>query len=201
MRLVMQSSRNHTRTAARQRAPRHGLVLLLLLLLAVLAACGGSPDLVEAENPPATGGGDSEAPAPRMVTVEVFFDDLDRGDIGEVFGVERQVAFPRVLRGAMTELLQGPTADEQAAGYTSWFSADTAGLLRSVEITDRVAHISFDATLPEIIPNASTSAGSAALLAALDATATQFPTVDAAIYSLEGDTAAFYQWLQLDPPR
>jgi len=197
---ITQSPIVPTRTAAPpRRASCRGLVLLLLL--AVLAACGGSPDVADAGDATAVRGDGEQTAAPRMVSVEVFFDDLDRGDSGEVFGVERQVAFPRVLRGAMTELLQGPTPDEQTAGYTSWFSDDTAGLLQAVEITDRVAHISFDAALPEIIPNASSSAGSTALLAALDATATQFPTVDAAIYSLDGDTTAFYEWLQLDPPR
>jgi hypothetical protein len=51
-----------------------------------------------------------------------------------------------------------------------------------------------------VIPNASSSCGSAILLAQLDATATQFPTVDRAVYSIDGDTRAFYEWLQLVPP-
>jgi hypothetical protein len=35
----------------------------------------------------------------------------------------------------------------------------------------------------------------------LDATTTQFPTVEDAVYSLDGDITAFYEWLQRDPPR
>lgn len=39
------------------------------------------------------------------------------------------------------------------------------------------------------------------LLAQLDRTATQFPTVRRAIYSFNGSRHAFYEWLQLSPPR
>jgi hypothetical protein len=51
-----------------------------------------------------------------------------------------------------------------------------------------------------IIPNASTSCGSALLLAQLDRTALQLPTVDRAVYSFDGSVRRFYEWLQLDPP-
>ena len=141
-----------------------------------------------------------EAPAAPTALVEVYFTNLDLGADHEVFAVERRVAAPEVLHGALEQLLAGPTEAEQEQGYWSWFSAETAGLLDSVRIEDGVAFVHFDASLPEVIPNASTSAGSAALLAALDATSTQFPTVDEAIYSLEGDVDPFYEWLQLTPP-
>jgi hypothetical protein len=38
------------------------------------------------------------------------------------------------------------------------------------------------------------------LLAQLDRTATQFPTVDRAEYSIDGSRRAFSEWLQLAPP-
>jgi hypothetical protein len=41
---------------------------------------------------------------------------------------------------------------------------------------------------------------SAMLLGELDATVTQFPDIDRAIYSFNGDVEAFYGWLQLAPP-
>lgn len=40
-----------------------------------------------------------------------------------------------------------------------------------------------------------------ALRAQLDSTATQFPTVDRAVYSIGGDMATFYHWLQADVPK
>jgi hypothetical protein len=51
-----------------------------------------------------------------------------------------------------------------------------------------------------LIPNASSSCGSAMLLAQLNRTATQFPTVRRAVYSFNGDRHAFYEWLQREPP-
>lgn len=102
-----------------------------------------------------------------------------------------------VLRAAIESLQAGPTAGEQAAGYTSWFSSETASLPVGVTISSGTAVVDFDPSLPTIIPNASTSAGSTQLLAQLDATVFQFPTVTAVEYRLGGRCDAFFQWLQM----
>jgi putative hemolysin len=125
---------------------------------------------------------------------------VDGGECDEIVARPRTSTVEGVLGDAMTQLLAGPTDDEIAEGLGSWFSADTAGMLRAIEIDDGVARISFAADLRTTIPNASSSCGSAGLLAQLDATATQFSTVDRAIYSLDGDVDAFYEWLQLSAP-
>jgi spore germination protein GerM len=135
------------------------------------------------------------------VTVQVFFHHADRGSESDVFAVERHVEPPAVLRGALVALLAGPTASERDAGYESWFTSATSGLLDDVRLEGGVAHVAFDASLPKVIPNASTSAGSARLLGELDATVTQFDAVDEVVYSLEGDVDAFYEWLQAVAPR
>lgn len=110
----------------------------------------------------------------------------------------RTVQAPAVLTGALQQLLAGPTAEERAWTATM-LSSQTAGMLRSVTIRDRVAHIDL-ADLRRVIPNASTACGSASLLSQLDATATQFPTVLRARYSINGDEATFYHWLQRGVP-
>lgn len=125
---------------------------------------------------------------------------VDGGECDEVVPRPRTSTVEGVLGDAMTQLLAGPTDDEIAEGLGSWFSADTAGMLRAIEIDDGVARISFATDLRTTIPNASSSCGSAGLLAQLDATATQFASVDEAVYSLDGDVAAFYEWLQLSAP-
>jgi hypothetical protein len=71
--------------------------------------------------------------------------------------------------------------------------------VRSVRISDRVAHVDFR-SFASHVPNASTSCGSALLLAQLDRTATQFPTVKRAVYSFNGSRRAFYEWLQREAP-
>lgn len=146
-------------------------------------------------------GPDDEAPDGAVVSV--YFTNPDRGaddEWSEPYAVERTVPAPDVLRGALEALLEGPTPDEEAEGYESWFSAETSGLLNSVELEDGTAYVDFDATLRDVIPNASTSSGSRLLLTQLSTTATQFPTVDEAIYSLDGDVDGFYLWLQMSPP-
>ena len=125
---------------------------------------------------------------------------VDGGECDEVVPRLRTSTVEGVLGDAMTQLLAGPTDDEIAEGLSSWFSADTAGMVRAIEIDDGVARISFATDLRTTIPNASSSCGSAGLLAQLDATATQFATVEQAIYSLDGDVDAFYEWLQLSAP-
>ena len=116
-----------------------------------------------------------------------------------VLPLRRTVASPAVLRGAMRALLAGPTAAERARGYRGWFSEKTAGHLRGVRIADGVAYVDFR-TFARDIPNASSSCGSALLLAQLEWTAKQFPTVRRAVYSFDGSRRAFYEWLQRDVP-
>jgi len=99
----------------------------------------------------------------------------------------------------MNALLRGPTSVERRRGYGGWFSSQTAGMLRGVRLTRSIAYIDFK-DFRRIIPNASSSCGSAGLLAQLDRTATQFPTVRRAIYSFNGSRTAFYEWLQLSSP-
>ena len=99
----------------------------------------------------------------------------------------------------MEALLLGPTDEERQMGYDSWFSPAVGWSLDSIGISDGVAQIDFGADSP-LINNASTSCGSMSFLAQLDSTATQFPTVDRAVYSFGGDIEAFYGWLQRSPP-
>ncbi len=102
-----------------------------------------------------------------------------------------------VLNAAIGQLLSGPTPQESAAGFTSWFSAETANLAYTVNVrSDATAIVDFDARVRELIPNASTSAGSSALLTQLNGTVFQFPNIARVEYRLGGDCEAFWNWLQ-----
>lgn len=160
-------------------------------LVAFVLVAGGSQDeparSVAAATPPAA-------------VVKVHF---PRGDDGKsctrVRARRRSVRPPAVLRGAIAALLRGPTRAERRSGYGGWFSARTAGRLRSVSLRAGTARIDFG-DLRRVIPNASTSCGSALLLAQLDRTARQFPSVKRTVYSFDGDVRAFYEWLQRPAP-
>ncbi len=134
------------------------------------------------------------------VRVAIF---ASRGDPGRnctrVFPLSRTVRTPAVLSGAMRALLRGPTAAERGRGYGGWFSQKTAGMLRSARIANGVAHVDFR-NFSRVIPNASSACGSALLLAQLNRTAKQFPSVRRAVYSFDGSARAFYEWLQRSPP-
>jgi Sporulation and spore germination len=119
-------------------------------------------------------------------------------DCDRVYGVRRTVVAPAVLKGALQALLRGPTATERGRGYGGWFSAKTAGMLRGVRLSGGVARVDFR-DFRRVIPGASSSCGSALLLAQLDRTATQFPAVHRAVYSFDGSRRAFYEWLQRSP--
>jgi hypothetical protein len=133
--------------------------------------------------------------------VQVFFSDLDGDPCTDVRSVSRTTSATTPLRGALEALLLGPTAAEEDDGLDGWFSDATAGLLLDVRIDEEGrALVSFAPSLPEVIPNASSSCGSTSLLAMLDATISQFPDVTQGVYSLDDDRTAFYGWLQLAAP-
>lgn len=185
-----------------------GAVALVVLAAIGLGALGDDGSSVETHpGPVATGPAPTDqAPPdpppgqPGNVTVEVHFSPDAGGSLcDDTTAVERTVEGPAVLGGAFQELLEGPTAEERAAGLTSWFSEATASALRSAEIVDGTAQIDFRDFSGEIA-NASTSCGSTNLLSQLERTALQFPAVQRTLYSFNGNVEAFYGWLQRSPP-
>jgi hypothetical protein len=102
------------------------------------------------------------------------------------------------LESALAWLVRGPTAEEVAAGIWSWFSAETAGSIRSVTV-DASGRVVVDFhDLRPVIPNASTSTGSRLLLAELNGTIFRIPGIDAVEYRMEGSCDLFWEWLQSD---
>jgi spore germination protein GerM len=100
------------------------------------------------------------------------------------------------LEAALRQLVRGPTPAERAEGIHSWFSDTTAQALRSVQV-DEAGHAVVDfADLRELIPNASTSAGSGMLLRELNATVFAVPSIESVEYRIEGSCEDFWEWLQ-----
>lgn len=100
------------------------------------------------------------------------------------------------LRAALEWLVQGPTAEERAEGVWSWFSEETADVIRTVEL-DSTGRATIDfVDLRPLIPNASTSLGSQILLQELGETTFQFPEVRSAEYTMEGSCDLLWEWLQ-----
>lgn len=150
----------------------------------------------------------SETPSPTPAeptdvgSVNVYFTPGDGGDNCEaVEAVSHQIPVEAdPLIAALKELVAGPTAAESAAGLTSWFSAETADVVLDASAADGIARVDFT-NYAALIPNASSSCGSASLLAQLDATVQGVVgATTQTCYSFEGDLTAFYEWLQLIVP-
>jgi hypothetical protein len=124
-----------------------------------------------------------------MHTVEVWFAVDER----PVPAQRRVSGAP--LDGALRALVMGPTPEERADGADSWFSPETAGVIRRVQAAEGEVVVDFR-DLPDLIPGASSSAGSEQLLASLDSTVFQFDWVESVEYRLEGSCEAFWEWLQ-----
>jgi spore germination protein GerM len=105
------------------------------------------------------------------------------------------------LERALSLLVSGPTPEERDQGLHSWFSSETAAVLLSAEVDpDGHAVVDFRDLRP-LIPGASSSAGSEALLRELNGTVFQFPGVRSVEYRIEGSCALFWEWLQYDCQR
>ena len=140
------------------------------------------------------------APAPPTegeMTVRVFYTCAETPDAAPIALTRAVPGTTEVVRASLDALLAGPTEAELAAGFTSWFSGATAGMVRRVTISDYGdAAVDF-ADLRTVIPNASASAGSQLLLAQLDATVLQHPNVRSVVYEIDGECGDFFEWLQL----
>ena len=126
----------------------------------------------------------------------VFFGVGTGEDCSEVKDFPRTIADDADPVSAAFELLvAGPTAEEATAGAGSFFSRATADALVSVAEVDGVLIVDF-VDLRPLMPNASTSCGSASLLAALNSTAFQFAEIERVRYRMDGSCDEFANWLQ-----
>ena len=137
-------------------------------------------------------------PGPGQMSVMVFFTCRQDGDQSPPVPLTRVVPeAPAVLRAALEQELLGPSGEEGAAGFFSWFSGATAGMLRGVELEPAGRAVVDFADLRPVIPGASSSAGSHLLLSQLDATVFQFPNVETVQYRIDGSCDVFFEWLQM----
>lgn len=128
--------------------------------------------------------------------VEVYFSTVDESDCGAVRPFKRTVIDDAdVHRSTFQHLVGGPSGEEVADDVSSFFSSDTAGSIISAVLTDGLLVVDFT-DYRSVIPNASTSCGSEALLAQLNSTAFQFDNVERTRYLIEGSCDDFANWLQ-----
>lgn len=134
------------------------------------------------------------------MTLEVFFSNtnLDPAEVYDctlVYPVERRVPkHADITRVTLLELLKGPTAEEQAQGYTSPFSADTADILVSVRVADGKAYVDFK-DFRELLPEVSASCGSQQFRHQVEQALKQFPGVGQVIYAIEKIPQTFYDFV------
>jgi hypothetical protein len=119
-------------------------------------------------------------------------------DCSLVFPVEREI--PKTLavgQMSLEELFKGPTVEEQKDGYTSFFSDATKDILKSIKIDNKIAYVDLK-DIRQLIPNASSSCGSAQFLSEMTNTLKQFSSIEKVVFAIEGNPTTFYEWLQLD---
>jgi spore germination protein GerM len=190
------------------------LILVPALAVGLLAGCtdapasSTAPDAAEGTagssgpTPSASGASASEADDdPGTQTVQVYFSRIEgTSSCSVVEAVPREVPETEaVATAALEELFQGPTEAEKGVGLSSSFSAETQDLLRHVHVADGTAYLDLDRALLDI-DEASASCGGSALMASIEATLEQFPTVDDVRYAVEGEPRTFYDFVQIGCP-
>lgn len=101
------------------------------------------------------------------------------------------------LAFSLRELLRGPSSDEQAAGFVSFFSDATDGALISVA-TNEGSEVVVDFNDAIYVGNASTSTGSVFFNAELNANVFQYPHVASVEYRINGSCEAWAEFFQSD---
>lgn len=167
-----------------------GAALLILLLPGPASSAGGAASAPAASSARTASSAPTAASA-RGVQVSVHF---LRGE--RLVPVRRTVVFPGLIRGAVLQLLAGPTATERRAGLSSTVPAGTR--LNGVSLHGGVATVD----LSQRFESGGGSLSMRARLAQLTSTVTQFPTVHAVRLRLDGKPVRVFggEGLILDHP-
>ena len=171
-------------------------VLTLVLGGGIFAACSSLPFAPPSSKPSPTSVSDGD-------TVRAFFTfgDAEPYEREAYVGVERAVpkdaGVEERLRIVLQELVKGPTSSERLEGLASWFTDETAELVRKVVVVGGKARVVFR-DFRRIIPDVSTSSGGIAFQFSLNLTVFQFAEVKQVSYSIEGNCARYWKFLQVE---
>jgi len=170
-------------------APRVGIAVSLLAALLMLISTTMVSATTEA------GSTDRAKETHFLVYFSHDVPDGDPYDCTAVFPVERSVPKTRAIAtAALQELFRGPTQREREAGYRSFFSSETTGLLRRLRVAAGHAYLDLH-DMRAALSNATSSCGAAELRSQIERTLLQFPSITRVIYAIEGDPRAFYEWI------
>lgn len=178
----------------RHRSTRRSIGLLLTLLLPVaLVACGEDDETTASTTTSPTGSSTTTSTAPDEESeVRAYF--LRDENVGPV---ARAASGAAVAAAAMEGLLAGPTSEEQEIGFSTAIPAGTT--LNGVEIDGGLATVDLSSEF-------TTDGGSASMqgrVAEVVFTLTQFDTVDAVSFEVDGEplTVLGGEGLMLDEPQ
>ncbi|MEN8178706.1 MAG: GerMN domain-containing protein [Pseudomonadota bacterium] len=160
-----------------------------IIIAGLLAAAGCSQPVTSDRDPP---GGQ----------FHVYFnnDSLTEGHTvcDAVFPVLRSSPEPIDEPSAALEaLFPGPTPEERAQGYRSFFSARTAGLLKHLKIESGTAYLDLRDKRTELA-GITSSCGSAEFFSQIQHTLGEYPEIQRIIFAIEGNPGVFYDWLELE---
>ena len=182
------------------------LGFLLAALALVAAACGesdGSADPTTTTTlPPATTTTTSVAPPSTTTTTSTtipvpdqyvrayFLIDEVEGEAGPFIRPVTRTIEPtvEVARAAISALIAGPTAEEQAGTPAISGGLPDGTMLLGLTIADGAARVDLSAEIEDV----GGTFGETAVLAQLVFTLTQFPTVDEVVLLIEGEEVEFY---------
>jgi spore germination protein GerM len=134
--------------------------------------------------------------------VKLYFanEKLDKSDgcAGNVFPVTRRIPKTQaVAKAALEELFKGPTEEEKAIGYSSFFWEGTKSILINVKIKKGAAFVNLKGEVIEKLGSATTSCGGKIHDASIEKTLKQFPGVKKIFFAIEGRPADYYDWMQI----
>lgn len=136
---------------------------------------------------------DSEIPNETMI-VKIYFNNPDMDpnwefECNNVFAVEREIPKTEsIAMVAMKELLKGPTDEEKINGYIT--NINSGVIVQKLTIENSIAKVDFDEQLEYQVGG---SCKTSAIIAQIEQTLKQFPTVNDVIISINGETEAILQ--------
>lgn len=136
------------------------------------------------------------------MTVKIFLSDENDNpnfeDCGKVRAVERIIPKTKmVAKAALDELVKGATEAEKKQNLISIFSAETASIIKKVNIKKGTAYVNLDEWVIKNLGTATTSCGSFMFVTPIEKTLMQFPTVKRVFFAIEGKPLDYYDWMQV----